>query len=61
MTAQQIIDQLRDIMHRDLLKRDNPIRTDDWNRGYDSCLRYLINSLDVLESKQVQEPKKESN
>jgi hypothetical protein len=61
MTAQQIIDQLREIMQRDLLKRDNPIRSEDWNRGYDACLKYLINSLDVLESKQVQEPKKESN
>ena len=52
MTAQQIIDQLREIMQRDLLKRDNPIRSEDWNRGYDACLKYLINSLDVLESKQ---------
>ena len=61
MTAQQIIDELREIMQRDLLKRDNPIRTDDWNRGYDACLRYILNSLDVLESKQVQEPKEENN
>lgn len=61
MTAQQIIDELREIMHRNLLKQDNPVRSQDWNRGFDACLRYLMESLDVLESKQVQEPKKDAN